>query len=304
MTITVLQLGKQLDVEVVGDGTQGVESLCPVESHRPGAIFPVLKPRYAFELAAGEIALTTPPIAASGNLGTLGTLLVSPQPIVALATLIELFYPTASIPSGVHPSAVVEAGSEVHPSVYVGAGAVVEAGVSVGEGTIIGPRVVVHRNTHIGKYVVIGSGAVIGYDGFGFVPVDNGILKIPQVGGVQIGDFVEIGANSCIDRGTLGDTVVGAGTKIDNLVQIGHNVKIGKNVIIAAQTGLAGSTILADGAMLGGQVGVADHLRIGVGARVGAKSGVIGDVADGDTVSGYPAMSRWQWLRVIAKLKK
>jgi UDP-3-O-[3-hydroxymyristoyl] glucosamine N-acyltransferase len=157
----------------------------------------------------------------------------------------------------------------------------------------------------LGRNVVIGPNAVIGYEGFGFLPDGRGgIRKVYQAGGVVIGDGVEIGAGSCVDRGTIGNTVIGDNSKLDNQVQVGHNAKIGKNVIIAAQTGLAGSTHVKDGAMLGGQVGVADHLVIGAGAMVGAKSGVTKDVEPGQKVSGYPAMPRWQWLKVIARLKK
>lgn len=301
---TSVQLAQKIDARVIGDTSLIVVSLCSVQEKRQGAIFPVLKRKYGEPLSVGQVALTSPEIADLNVLGDKGTILVHPLPIVALAKLIELFFPAPPPQGGIHPSAVVDSGCDIDITVAVGPNSVIESNVVIGEGSVIGPGAVICANSTLGKYVVVGPGAVIGHEGFGFVPMGTEILKIPQVGRVEIGDFVEIGANSCVDRGTIGKTVIGEGSKLDNMVQVGHNAVIGKNVIIAAQTGLAGSTTIEDGAMLGGQVGVADHLRIGAGAKVGGKSGVTKDVGVNKTVSGYPAMSRWQWLRVVAKLKK
>jgi UDP-3-O-[3-hydroxymyristoyl] glucosamine N-acyltransferase len=173
--------------------------------------------------------------------------------------------------------------------------------VSIQEGTVIGPGAVICTGSRIGRRVHIGPGAVIGHEGFGFSPTPEGLIKIRQVGNVVIEDDVEIGANACIDRGTLGTTRIGSGSKLDNLVQIGHNVRIGREVILAGQTGIAGSTVIEDRAMLGGQSGVADHLTIGANAKVAAKSGVTANVPANAVVAGYPAMPRMRWLRFFAR---
>ncbi|MBN2715378.1 MAG: UDP-3-O-(3-hydroxymyristoyl)glucosamine N-acyltransferase [Deltaproteobacteria bacterium] len=301
---TAKELAQMIGATVSGDPDVVVSAICTVHDLVDGCIFPLLKKRYAFALDEGQIVLTTPDIAASGVLGTAGTLLVHPVALIALARLIDLYFPETPVFRGVHPDATVSADADIHPSVAIGPRAVIEDGVSIDEGTVIGAGAVICRNSAIGRFVRIGPGAVIGHEGFGFIPTAHTIMKIPQVGGVRIGDFVEVGANSCIDRGTIGITQVGFGSKIDNLVQIGHNVRIGDNVIIAAQSGIAGSTTIEDSVLVGGQAGVADHLNIGTGARIGAKSGVIGDVSPGDTVAGYPAMNRWQWLKMIAAIKR
>ena len=176
--------------------------------------------------------------------------------------------------------------------------------MKIGKDCWIGVGVVLADGSELGCDVVVGAGTVIGSDGFGFLPRQGGLTKIRQVGRVVIEDGVEIGANCCIDRATLGTTRVGMGTKIDNLVQVGHNVTIGRAVVIAAQTGIAGSTAIGDGVMLGGQVGIADHLEIGEGARVAAKSGVISNIPPGSTVAGYPAIERVRWLRANARFLK
>jgi len=172
----------------------------------------------------------------------------------------------------------------------------------VEEGAWIGPNAVICAGTRIGRFARVGPCAVIGHEGFGFAPSPDGPVRIRQVGGVDIGDFAEIGAAACVDRATLGVTRVGREARLDNLVQVGHNCRIGRRVLVAAQAGFAGSTVIGDDAMFGGQAGVADHLRIGEGARVAAKSGVVGDVAAGKTVAGYPAMDHRRWLRAMARL--
>lgn len=298
------ELAEMIGAALIGAPDAKAVSLCAVHEIQPQCVFPVLKRRYAFALEEGQIVLTTPQIAAAGVLGDAGTLLVHPVALIGLARLIDLFFPEKSKARGIHERAFVSPESRLHASVAVGANAVIEAGVTIDEGTVIGSGAVICRNSVIGRFVHIGPGAVIGHDGFGFIPAEHTIMKIPQVGGVEIGDFAEVGANTCIDRGTIGMTRIGFGSKIDNLVQIGHNSRIGDNVIIAAQVGLAGSTTVEDNALIGGQAGVADHLRVGKGARVGAKSGVIGDVKPGDTVAGYPALNRWQWLKMVARVKR
>lgn len=218
------------------------------------------------------------------------------EPRLALARVLEFFHPEPQSAGSVHPGARVDEGARLGKGTIVAAGAVVEAGAVIGADCRIGPNAVVASGCTLGDRVILGPGAVIGSCGFGFAPEGAGVRKIPQVGRVVIEDDVEIGANSTVDRATLGETRIGRGTKIDNLVQVGHNVKIGKNVLIAAQVGLSGSVTIGDGAVLGGQVGVADHVVIGAGAQVGAKSGVGTHVPPGARVAGYPAVEVKHWL--------
>jgi UDP-3-O-[3-hydroxymyristoyl] glucosamine N-acyltransferase len=218
------------------------------------------------------------------------------EPRLALARVLEHFHPESTESGGVREGARVEAGAKLGKGTSVAAGAVIESGAVVGADCRIGPNAVVASGCTLGDRVVLGPGAVIGSCGFGFAPEGEGVRKIPQVGRVVIEDDVEIGANTTVDRATLGETRIGRGTKIDNLVQVGHNVSIGKNVLIAAQVGLSGSVKIEDGAVLGGQVGVADHVVIGAGAQVGAKSGVGTHVPPGARVAGYPAIEVKHWL--------
>jgi UDP-3-O-[3-hydroxymyristoyl] glucosamine N-acyltransferase len=228
--------------------------------------------------------------------------LVHDKPVLLLARLIDLFHPEPEAVGLVHPSAVVDESATVDPTAWIGPGAVLEADVRVAERSWIGPNAVLCRGTRVGRYVRIGPGAVIGYEGFGFAPSPDGPVKVRQIGAVRIEDFVEIGAGACVDRGTLSDTVIGEATKIDNLVQVGHNARLGKRVLIAGQAGLAGSTVIGDDVMLGGQVGVADHRRVGARARVAAQGGVVGDIPADSVVAGTPAVPHRKWLRAMAQL--
>jgi UDP-3-O-[3-hydroxymyristoyl] glucosamine N-acyltransferase len=240
-----------------------------------------------------------------------------PNAQLAFAKISALFNPRPSFPAGVRPGAWVHPEARVHPEASVMTGATVERGASigaravlfpgvfVGEGAAIGeecilyPNVTVRDGCLVGCRVILHSSSVIGADGFGFAfdPSAPAHVKIPQVGIVRIEDDVEIGACSCIDRATFGETVVGRGTKIDNLVQIAHNVKIGRLTILCGQVGISGSTEVGSGTVLAGQVGVVGHIRIGDKAKVGAQAGVAHDVEDGATVTGYPAIDHRTWLR-------
>jgi UDP-3-O-[3-hydroxymyristoyl] glucosamine N-acyltransferase len=187
--------------------------------------------------------------------------------------------------------AVIGAGATISSGVYI------EDGVTIGDNTLIYPNVTLRGNTKIGNNVTIHSGAVIGSDGFGYVMEQGMHYKIPQVGGVIIEDNVEIGSNVTIDRGTTGNTFIGSGTKIDNLVQVGHNVTIGSNSIIISQVGISGSVDIGDSVILAGQVGVRDHITIGNRAIVGAQSGIGGNIPEGQVYSGSPAIPHKSWLR-------
>lgn len=237
----------------------------------------------------------------------------------ALAALVRLFAETVAPPIGIHPEAHVAGTARIGTNVFIAPGAFVgehvvledqvqiHANSVVGEHSVIGAHSVLHPNvtlyprTQLGKRVVIHAGSVIGADGFGYVRLETGLEKIPQVGIVVIEDDVEIGANCTIDRATLEVTCIRAGTKIDNLVQVGHNSEIGRNVLLVAQVGISGSVIIDDGASLGGQVGVADHVRIGPGVAVGAQAGVHSSIASGEWL-GTPAIPRERAGRMFAAL--
>ena len=230
------------------------------------------------------------------------------DPQAALIKVLRLFHPVRAPRAGIHPTAVVEGGAFVDPSseigpyaivgdlsrveanAIVGAHCVVGARCRVGAGAWLHPHVVLYDDVLLGDRVEVHSGVVLGADGFGYAPSAQGLVKIPQVGGVAIGDDVEIGANACVDRAALETTRVGAGTKIDNLSQIGHNVTVGRHDVICALSGIAGSAVLGDGVVLGGQVGVAGHITIGNGVKVQAQSGIARDVADGESLHGSPAI--------------
>jgi UDP-3-O-[3-hydroxymyristoyl] glucosamine N-acyltransferase len=248
-------------------------------------------------------------------------LLLSDTPYKAYALTAQKFYPV------VHPPAAVAEQATVHPSASVAGGCRVDAGAVIGEGAQIGEGCWIEANAVIGERVVLGKGcrvganasvshalvgdyvriypgARIGQDGFGFAIDPAGYIKVPQLGRVMIGDHVEIGANTTIDRGSGPDTVIGQGTWIDNLVQIGHNVKIGRGCIIVAQVGISGSTVIEDFVALGGQAGITGHLHIGKGARVAAQSGVMRDIPAGEEQMGAPAMPARQFMRQVAALNR
>jgi len=244
------------------------------------------------------------------------------DPHLGFALLQRFFHPEPIARGLRHPTAVIDASAriakdvDVGPQAVVGAGAVIGAGTRIGAGCVIGqevhiggtcllqPRATVADRCILGDRVVLQSGAVIGADGFGFAWNGKQHLKIPQTGRVVVGDDVEIGANTCIDRGAIKDTVIESGVKLDNLIQIGHNVRIGAFTVMASQTGISGSTVIGKGCQIGGQVGVAGHVQIGDGSRIAAQSGVIGDLAAQGTYAGFPAIAHREWLRISALLHR
>ena len=226
------------------------------------------------------------------------------EPRRALAAVLDLFHPAAAVVPGIDSSArvasdaqidasasvgvlaVVESGATIGAGVRVGALAYVGAGAAIGDASVLFPHVVIYDGCRLGRRVIVHAGAVIGAHGFGFIPGRDGPKKIPQVGTVIVEDDVEIGANSTIDRATLGETVIGRGTKIDNLVHIGHNVEVGRRCLMAAQVGIAGSCRIGDDVMLGGQVGISDHVTIGNGAMLSGGAAVMRDVPAGQRFAG------------------
>jgi len=243
------------------------------------------------------------------------TMLVVGHPQLAFAKLLEIFHPSPAVAAGIsdravlgknirmgddvsiHPLAVVGDDVSLGDRVTVSSGVFIAAGVTVGAGSYIHPNVTIREKVKIGSNVIIHSGTVIGSDGFGYVPDKGRHYKIPQTGGVIIEDDVELGANVTVDRATIGNTIIGQGTKIDNLVQIGHNVTIGTNCIVVSQVGIGGSVEIGDSVVLAGQVGIRDHVKIGSGAVVGAQAGIGGDIPAGQVYSGTPAIPHKTWLR-------
>lgn len=247
--------------------------------------------------------------------------LVTEDPYRCYALAAQKFYPIVKRPAGIAPTAVIDPSAKLGEDVGIGPGAVIGANVTIGARTYIGPNTVISdgveigddtyigalntiSHTLIGNRVIIHRGVHIGQDGFGFALGRDGHIKVPQLGRVVIDNDVEIGSGTTIDRGTGPDTIIGEGAKIDNLVQIGHNVQIGKRAVIVAQCGISGSTRIGDGAVLAGQVGLAGHIKIGAGAKIAAKSGVMNDIPTGGSYGGYPAVPVNDWHRQTIALTR
>jgi UDP-3-O-[3-hydroxymyristoyl] glucosamine N-acyltransferase len=311
---TLGQLAEALGGVVEGDHERVVSGVATLESAGPHQISFCTDPRYqGAARASGAGAFLAPPEITDLP----GPVVRTANAPLAFVRLLQLFYPEAPTPPGVHPTAVVAAAASVDPTAAVGALAVIESGAVVGRGVRVGPlvylgrgarigdesvlhpHVVVREGVVIGRRVIVHAGAVLGADGFGYTPDGSAHRRIPQVGRVVIEDDVDIGANTTIDRATLGDTIVRRGTKIDNLVQIGHNVEVGEDCIIVAQVGLAGSVQIGRRVVLAGQVGVADHVRIADGVTVGAQSGIPSDISDPGVYLGYPARPALASKRII-----
>jgi UDP-3-O-[3-hydroxymyristoyl] glucosamine N-acyltransferase len=317
--ITAAQLAKKLEGEVQGDGSVVLTGFAPAVSARAGDL--TFAENEAFFAKAEQSAAAA--ILVDGAFASARKVLIRVSNArVAFARVLPLFFPEKQYPAGVHataviaPSAQVDATAHIGPFCHVGekvqiaARAVLQGGNHIGENSVIGadtnlfPGVIVYPLTRIGQRVRIHAGAVIGADGFGYV-FDGGIhRKVPQIGMVIIHDDVEIGANTTIDRGALGPTVIGCGTKIDNLVQIAHNVTIGEHCLVVAQAGIAGSTTIGDYTTLAGQVGIAGHLKIGGKVIVAAQSGVMRDIPDGGKWLGAPAQPDRQAKRQIIALQQ
>ena len=304
MSFTAAQIAKQLRGEVLGDSSVELTGLAPADCARVGDLTFAEKETY---FSAAEQSPATAILVAGAFTSSKKVLIRVPNARIAVARVLPLFFPPQKHPQGIHPSAVIDPSAQIEGTAHVGPHCVVGAGVRLGarsvlmggnqigrncqisEDVCLHPNVVVYANSQIGHRVTIHAGTVIGSDGFGYVLDEGFHRKMLQVGNVIIQDDVEIGANAAIDRGALGSTVIGRGTKIDNLVHIAHNVVVGRNCIIMGQVGFAGSTHLGDYCVVASQSGIAGHLKLGNQATVGAKSGVMRDVPDRGTVLGIPA---------------
>ncbi|MBM3516486.1 MAG: UDP-3-O-(3-hydroxymyristoyl)glucosamine N-acyltransferase [Alphaproteobacteria bacterium] len=301
------------------DADRELHDVAPLESAGPHDLGFLDNPRYLRALADSRVGacVLRPGHADRAPPGM--ALLLSRQPYRSYALMAQAFYPTPPVQPEIHPTAVVDASAQIGPDCEVGPGAVIAALAEVGARCRIGANAVIGRAVRLGADCMIGAGTVVshclmgdrvilhpgvrvGQDGFGFAPDRERHVKVPQIGRVIIEDDVEIGANSTVDRGAGPDTVIGRGSQIDNLVHIGHNVRLGRGCILAGQVGISGSTQLGDYAVVGGQAGFAGHLRIGVGATIAAKSGVTKDVPEGETWGGFPAVPIREFRRQSALL--
>ena len=305
---------------IVGDEKAVVHAIAPLDRAGPDELSFLATERYAPLLASSRagIVLVAPELAELASPAR--ARVVVERPHEALLALIPRLYTIAAPEPGVHPTAQIGRGARLGDGVHIGPFAVigdgaslasrvaveshcvVGAGVEIGDESRLYPGVTLYAGTRLGRRVAVHAGARVGSDGFGYVFRDGVHAKIPHVGRCIVEDDVEIGANSTIDRGSIDDTVIGAGTKIDNLVHVAHNVRIGRLCLLMAQVGIAGSARIGDGCILAGQSGVAGHVTIGDGARIAGRAAIIGDVPAGETWSGYPARPHRESLRASAAL--
>ena len=306
--------------KVVGDGSIRIVGVASLDNPKPGHIVPVLEDRALKSWKPVQIpsALIVKEETVESNLPKL----VHGNPRLALAIALKYFHPEPAIEPGIHHSAIVADSAIVDPSAQIGPHVVIENGVSVGGGVSIGagcyigensiigedtklyPNVTILHDIKIGPRCIIHPGAVVGSDGFGFTPSKDGIVKIPQVGTVEIGDDVEIGANTTIDRATLDATIIADDAKLDNLIQVAHNVRIGRHTMIAAQTGIPGRVNIGENVVVAGQAGFLNGIKVGDGSIIAGQSGVIKSLPPGSRVSGYPARDHHQALRLQALMNR
>ena len=314
------EIASRLGCRLEGDGEIEINRVTGIADAGPGDLTFFTNPKYAAELrktSASAVILSEKAEAAPC------AMLRAREPYLAFAKAVELFVPAQRPAAGIHrlaevaPTAVVAADASVGPFSVVGDGALIGArtivyphvtigdGAQVGDDCVIHSRVSIRERVRIGHRVILQDGAVVGSDGFGFARRPDGTHhKIPQIGGVVVEDDVEIGANAAIDRPAVGETRIGAGSKIDNLVQVAHGVSIGRNVLLAAQVGIAGSTTIEDAVTLAGQVGVSGHITIGKGTIATAQTGIPNSVEPGSFISGYPAITNRDWLKSSAVFRR
>ncbi len=322
MATTAGELAAALKLNLRGDPRTPLEGAATLEEAGPQHLSFVASAKYFTTAEHSRAGCLIAPAAWASADGR--AVLESETPRAHFAAALSVLYPSQELQPGVHPYAVIETGARVDPSAEIGPGVVVRAGavvgartrigaggfigrgVGIGEDCILYPRAAIYDRITIGDRCIIHSGAVIGADGFGFEMTGGAYRKVPQVGTVEIGADVEIGANTCIDRATLGATIIGDGVKLDNLVHIAHNCRIGRHVVIAAQTGLAGGVTIGDFAVIGGQVGVGDKARIEARAVVGSGAGILTSkiVRAGEPVWGTPARPLKQYLNQLAALAR
>jgi UDP-3-O-[3-hydroxymyristoyl] glucosamine N-acyltransferase len=311
------ELAAALGLELSGGAELEISAAVPLEAAVPGTISFASQARYLAMLERVSPSCVIVPAELAGRVGCAA--LISPNPLFDFARALAILHPAQRPPAGIDPGARIAADAQIGPDASIGAFVSIEAGVKIGARAVIHPQVTIYpgvsigddfvchshvsirENVVIGDRVLLHNGAVIGSEGFGFIEVGQGLIKIPQVGNVVLESEVEIGANTTIDRATVGSTFIRRGVKLDNLIHIGHNCEIGAYSRFAALTGIAGSTRIGEWCEFGGQTGVADHVRIGNRVRVGAQSGIPGTIAgDNITISGAPAIEIRRWRRQMA----
>lgn len=316
-----VDLAEALGAELRGDGQVGVCAAAPLDEAGAAHLAFIYQKAYRQALAVTGAAVVIAPPALADEAPS-AAVLVHDNPYLAWAWALQCLYPEPRGEGGIHHSATLGAGADVDPEtrldagVVVGARARIAAGVWLEPGTVVGeaaeigrdcrlgPNVTVYAHTRLGERVRVHAGAVLGSDGFGYAPDAQGRHhKIPQIGRLEVGDDVEIGANTAIDRGALGATLIGAGTKIDNQVHIAHNCRLGEHCVVAGQTGFAGSAEVGEHCVLGAQVGVSGHLRVAAGTTLAARAGVIGDIDTPGTYAGFPHQPHGEWRRMQASLR-
>lgn len=323
ITLSLRELAEVVGGAVEGDAGFTVHGIAPLDSAGEGELGFLGDRKYLPALESSSAGGFLVSEALADAVRELGRPTISvAEPHTALARALDALYPKRAPEPGVHPTAIIGKRVLLGEGVTVGPYAVIGDDVilgdhvrigphvCVGNGVVLGdrcvlhPQVVVYPDVRVGSDVTLHAGARVGVDGFGWVVVDGEIEAVPQVGECVLEDRVHLGANACVDRGSIGRTGVSRGAKLDNLVHIGHNVTVGANAMLAAQTGVAGSSTVGKGVVCGGQVGIAGHLAVGDGARLAAQAGVIGDIPAGETVSGYPARPHLEVLRGVAQVKK
>lgn len=324
MEFTAAMIAGLLDGKVEGDPETKLNTVARIEEGHPGALSFLSNPKYEPYLytTAASAVLVRSDFKPAKEIST--TLIRVEDPYQALAKLLAFYEQARPARKGIHQTAVIDEKASVGANVFIGACAVISEKAVIGDGCSLHPQVYIGENVKIGKNCtlhpgvkvyrdcVIGNdctihaGAVIGADGFGFAPVsDSDFMKIPQIGNVILEDNVEIGSNTCVDRATMGSTIIRKGVKLDNLIQVGHNCEIGENTVIAAQSGLAGSSRVGRNCMFGGQVGLAGHLSIADGVKIGAQSGIMSTISEANaTYLGYPATDSKQFLKTTVYLRK
>jgi UDP-3-O-[3-hydroxymyristoyl] glucosamine N-acyltransferase len=313
-------LAQRLGATLVGDPSARITGVAAIDTASAGDLTFVANPKYASQ--ARTTKATAVLVEPSFNELSTATLRIE-NPYLAFAKAIELFYHPPAYAPGIHPTAVIAPTAKIGANAHIGAYVVVSDHVTVGDNAILLPHVVlypyvtvgnnffahahaiVREYCQLGDDVVLQNGAIIGADGFGFARQSDGSwYKILQSGPAILEDAVEVQANACIDRASIGETRIHAGAKVDNLVQVGHGSTVGRNTLLCAQVGLAGSTTIGKSVILAGQVGVAGHCTVGDGAIATAQTGIPGDVEPGKVVSGYPAIDNRQWLRSVALVNR
>lgn len=322
MEFSAKQIAEYIQGVVIGDEEATVHTFAKIEEGIPGALSFLSNPKYTHYIydTKSSIVLVNKDFQPERDIQA--TLIKVDNAYESLAKLMTLYEMSKPRKSGIDPLASVAASAKIGKNVYIGAFACIEEGAEIGDNayihphvtvgsnakvgnnTILYPQVTIYHDCRVGNQCIIHAGAVIGADGFGFAPGAEGYEKIPQIGIAIIEDNVEIGANTCIDRSTMGATIVHKGAKLDNLIQVAHNVEIGSHTVMASQVGIAGSTKIGEWCMFGGQVGVAGHIQVGDRVNVGAQSGIPGNTKSGSSLMGYPAIEPKQFARSSAVFKK